>query len=221
MKYFSLTTAREAVGYVTSVADGVRRVLLVASPGSGATLLARRFTAQLGLLDGAELHEAAWIRYGARLYRDVEDCWSTQRPFRAPHHTCSAAAIFGGGPPGAARPGEIALAHAGVLFLDEVDQFRRHVVDSLLYGCRDARPELRNVPCEPRLLIGSVTPCPCGHRGNPKRACVCSAPRVERWQHRVDSLAAHFDHVVTLRVPLADMQAVGEQLPVRSSFLPA
>lgn len=211
MKHFSLTTAREATQYVTSRADGVGRVLLIASPGSGATLLARRFAAQFGPLRDHELRAAAWIRYGARLYRDVADCWSDARPFRAPHHTCSRAALFGGGTP--VRPGELALAANGVLFLDEVLEFRRDVLHDVL---REAVPraELWNVPMIPRLLVASTTPCPCGHRGNPARSCYCTDARIANWDARLDQLADHFDHVVTLRVPREEMQRVGEALPI-------
>lgn len=211
MNHFSLTTAREAVEYVTSRADGARRVLFIASSGSGATLIARRFAAHLMPLRGEVLRHVAWIRYGARLYVDVDDCWSSVPSFRAPHHTCSRAALFGGGTP--PRPGELALAHAGVLFLDELPEFREDVVRDILRGARP-RGVLGYLPMMPQLLIATATPCACGHRGNPARSCVCTDARLANWQARLDALDPHFDHVVTLRLPLAELQQVGQALPL-------
>lgn len=168
-----------------------RRVLFLGPPGCGRTMVARRVAAALPPLgDGVVRSEIAWVRYGARLWHDPSDCWNPRRPFRAPHHTISRAALTGGGLP--IRPGEVSLAHAGVLFLDELPEFRRHVLDGLWQPLCDGNVtvvrgrEAVTMPAEPALLIATANRCPCGYAPAPR--CRCTPKRIARFEGRLASL---------------------------------
>jgi magnesium chelatase family protein len=112
----------------------------------------------------------------------------TERPFRAPHHTISDAGLIGGG--SVPRPGEVSLAHNGVLFLDELPEFRRNVLEVLRQPLEDGQVTISRAaqsltyPAR-SMLVAAMNPCPCGHLGDPKHACVCNLPAVQHYRARV------------------------------------
>jgi len=185
-------------------AAGAHHLLFVGPPGSGKTMLARRMPTLLPSPTRAEAHEIAAIHSAAGLL-DLRRRSHVMRPFRAPHHTASAAAMVGGGRP--LRPGEVTLAHGGVLFLDELPEFRRDVIESLRTILEEgevvvARANARvRMPAAPQ-VVAAMNPCPCGHAGDPTHLCSCAPERVERYRGRVSGpLLDRFDlHVAVPRV---------------------
>lgn len=169
----------------TQLAEGTH-LLLVESPGGGATMFARRLWRTLGCLDERtkEIVEA--------LYDEAGLGPRVTTPFRAPHHSCSHAALLGGGIK--PRPGEVSLAHAGVLFLDELPEFQGRAIASLGQAVRAGETRVvrgqgaRTFPARPRLVVSSAHPCPCGFRGSRYR-CGCSDATLRRFRRRVEDYA--------------------------------
>jgi magnesium chelatase family protein len=168
------------------------RVLLVGAPGSGKTMVARALAASAEPLSPQEGREVARIYGAAGLIGDAP--LTARRPFRAPHHTVSEAGLVGGG--ACPRPGEVTLAHRGVLFLDELPEFRRTALQALAGVLRDGAArfvrsrEIVKLPAEPMAVVASANPCPCGYAGSARRACKCNAGARQRYDQRLEELRA-------------------------------
>ena len=191
-------------------AAGGHNALLVGPPGSGKTMLARRIPTVLPPLTSAEALETTKIlSVGGRLGGSGHGLVA-ERPFRSPHHTISNAGLVGGG--SNPMPGEISLAHNGVLFLDELPEFDRPVLEVLRQPLEEGEVTIARARATVRyparfMLIASMNPCPCGHAGDPTRACVCAPGQVQRYLAKVSGpLLDRIDlHVEVTPVPFDDL----------------
>jgi magnesium chelatase family protein len=166
-------------------AAGGHNLLLSGPPGSGKTMLARRLPGILPPLVPAEALETTAIHsaWGARLPGLLRE-----RPFRSPHHSISDAALVGGG--SVPRPGEVTLAHNGVLFLDELPEFRRSTLEALRQPLEERAVTIARVKSALRLparfqLVAAMNPCPCGHLGDRHRTCACTPNRIAAYRARI------------------------------------
>ncbi|HET9468219.1 MAG TPA: YifB family Mg chelatase-like AAA ATPase, partial [Vicinamibacterales bacterium] len=186
-------------------AAGGHNVLLIGAPGGGKTMMARRLPGILPPLDFDEALDCTSVHSVAGTL-PPGTALMHHRPFRAPHHTISEVAMVGGG--SIPRPGEISLAHNGVLFLDELPEFDRRVLEALRQPLEEGRVTIaraaRTSAFPARFMfVAAMNPCPCGFLGDRRRACRCSDPQIQRYASRISGpLRDRIDLVV-------DVPAIG------------
>jgi magnesium chelatase family protein len=185
---FSEIKGQHALRRAVEVAvAGSHNLLMIGPPGSGKSMLAKRIPTVMPAPRLEEQLEILGIHSAAGRTISGEMTWGA-RPFRAPHHTVSDVALLGGGTiPG---PGEISLAHHGVLFLDELPEFKRSALETLRQPLEEGEVSISRsagkitLPCA-FMLVAAMNPCPCGYLGDPKHECRCSPPQIQRYRARI------------------------------------
>lgn len=226
---FSEVKGQENVKRALEIAAaGGHNIILIGAPGSGKSMLAKRIPSILPPLSLGESLETTKIHSVAGKLGKDGGLIST-RPFRSPHHTISAVAMTGGGT--YPQPGEISLAHNGVLFLDEFPEYQRNVLEVLRQPLEDRIISISRVKCNVEypasfMLVASMNPCPCGYYNHPTKACVCSPGQVQKYLNKISGpLMDRIDlQIEVIPVPfekMSDAQAAESSNQIRQRVISA
>lgn len=216
---FSEVKGQTAIRRAVEVAAaGGHNLLMIGPPGSGKSLIAKRIPTILPAPDAEELLEILGVHSAAgAAMNDIARCW--QRPFRSPHHTISDIGLIGGGAiPG---PGEVSLAHRGVLFLDELPEFRRSALEVLRQPLEDGQVTVSRAAAKVTLparlmLVAAMNPCPCGHLGDRQRECRCSQMQVRKYRAKISGpLLDRID--IQVEAPALSIEELRSAVPGESS----
>lgn len=207
-------TAKRAIEVAVS---GGHNLLMIGSPGAGKTMLARRIPSILPEMTLEEALEATRIHSVAGTLKSHQ-ALVFHRPFRAPHHTISDAGLLGGGTH--PLPGEVSLAHRGVLFLDELPEFHRNVLEVLRQPLEDGHVTLSRAAAtldypSQFMLVAAMNPCPCGYAGDPKRECRCTSAKIQAYRNKISGpLLDRIDiHIEVPPVRYHDLSGLGRGEP--------